>query len=83
MSSLIMVMKLDREKDLSDMMNKLDRWDAPIRDYEMKFEKGRHLIKCAKQLCPHWVPKPWLAGRRHLDNYAKVRCMIDEMIRDK
>ena len=24
-------------------MNKLDRWDALIRDYEMKFEKGRHL----------------------------------------
>ena len=21
------------------MMNKLDRWDAPIRGYEMKFEK--------------------------------------------
>ena len=29
----------DRAKDLSDMMNKLDRWDALIRDYEMKFEK--------------------------------------------
>ena len=32
-------MNPDRAKDLDDMMNKLDRWDALIRDYEMKFEK--------------------------------------------
>ena len=40
MSLLTMIMNPDRAKDLSDMMNKLDRWDALIRDcYEMKFEK--------------------------------------------
>ena len=39
MSLLTMIMKPDRAKDLTDMMNKLDRWDAQIRDYEMKFEK--------------------------------------------
>ena len=39
MSLFTMIMNLDRAKDLSDMMNKLDRWDAVIRDYEMKFEK--------------------------------------------
>ena len=30
-----MIMNPDRAKDLGDMMNKLDRWDAPIRDNEM------------------------------------------------
>ena len=39
MSLLTMIMNPDRAKDFSDMMNKLDRWDALIRDYEMKFEK--------------------------------------------
>ena len=39
MSLLTMIMNPDRAKDLNDMMNKLDRWDAQIRDYEMKFEK--------------------------------------------
>ena len=29
----------DRAKDFSDMMNKLGGWDAPIRDYEMKFKE--------------------------------------------
>ena len=38
MSLLTMIMNPDRAKDLNDMMN--DRWDALIRDYEMKFEKG-------------------------------------------
>ena len=32
MSLLAMIMNPGRAKDLSDMMNKLDRWDAPIRD---------------------------------------------------
>ena len=36
--SMLLTM-IDREKDLTDMMNKLDPWDALIRDYEMKFEK--------------------------------------------
>ena len=31
-----MIMNPDRAKDLSD---KRDRWEAPIRDYDMKFEK--------------------------------------------
>ena len=39
MSLLTMIMNPDRAKDLSDMMNKRDRQDAHIRDYEMKLEK--------------------------------------------
>ena len=39
MPLLTMIMNPDRAKDLKDMMNKLDRWDAQIRDYEIKFEK--------------------------------------------
>ena len=39
MSLFTMIMDPDRAKDLSDMMNKLDRWDASIRDYETEFEK--------------------------------------------
>ena len=34
---LTMIMNPDRAKDLIDMMNKLDCWEAPIRDSEMKF----------------------------------------------
>ena len=43
MSLLTMIMNPDRAKDLNDMMNKLDRWDAPIRDYEYEVRKGPHL----------------------------------------
>ena len=32
---------------------------------------------------PEAVVENRLAGRRDLDNYAKVRCIIDDMIRDK
>ena len=39
MSLLTMIMNHDMTKDLTDMMNKLNRWDALIRDYEMMFEK--------------------------------------------
>ena len=38
MSLLTMIMNPDRAKDLTDMMNKRDGWDALIRDFEMKFE---------------------------------------------
>ena len=39
MSLLAMIINPDRPKDLSDMKNKLDQWDAQIRDYDMKLEK--------------------------------------------
>ena len=87
MSLLTMIMNPDRAKDLSDMMNKLDRWDAPIRDYDMKFEnddisdKMRQAALFAE--APEAVAEKRLAGRRDLDNCAKVRCMIGDMIRDK
>ena len=58
-SLLTMIMNPDRAKDLNDMMNKLDRWDALIRDYEMKFEKTTSLTKCVKQHCLLWLPKQW------------------------
>ena len=38
-SMSLLTMNTDRAKGLTDMMNKLDRWDAPIRDYDMKFAK--------------------------------------------
>ena len=87
MSLLTMIMNPDRAKDLSDIMNKLDRWDAPIRDYDMKFEKDgisdkmRQAALCA--MAPEAVVENRLAGRRDLDSCAKVRYMIDDMIRDK
>ena len=87
MSLLTMIMNPDRAKDLNDMMNKLDRWDALIRDYEMKFEKDDISDKMRQAalfaMAPEAVVENRLAGRRDLDNYAKVRCMIDDMIRDK
>ena len=87
MSLLTMIMNPDRAKDLNDMMNKFDRWDAPIRDYEMKFEKDDISDKVRQAallaMAPEAVVQNRLAGRRDLDNYAKVRCMIDDMIRNK
>ena len=87
MSVLTMVMNPDRAKDLNDMMNKLDRWDALIRDYEMKFEKDDISDKMRQAalfaMAPEAVVENRLAGRRDLDSYAKVRCMIDDMMRDK
>ena len=82
-----MIMNPDRAKDLSGMMNKLDRWDALIRDNEMKFEKDDISDKMRQAalfaIAPEAVVENRLAGRRDLDNNAKVRCMIDDMIRDK
>ena len=86
MSLLIMIMNPERAKDL-DMMHKLDRWDALARDNEKKFEKDdisdkmRQAALFAK--APEAVVENRLAGRRDLDNHAKVRCMIDDMIRDQ
>ena len=87
MSLLTMIMNPDRAKDLTDMMNKIDRWDALIRDFEMKFEKDDISDKMRQAalfaMAPEAVVENRLAGRRDLDSYAKVRCMIDDMIRDK
>ena len=87
MSLLTMIKNPDRAKDLGDMMNKLDRWDASIRDYEMKSEKDDISDKMRQAalfaMVPEAVVENRLAGRRDLDNYAKVRCMIDDMTRDK
>ena len=53
----------------------------------MKFEKDdisdkmRHAVLFA--MAPKAAVENRLAARRDLDNYAKVRCMIDDMIRDK
>ena len=86
-SLLTMIMNPDTAKDLSDTMNKLDRWDAKIRDNEMKFEKDdiSDIMRQAAlfAMAPKAVVENRLAGRRDLDNFAKVRCMIDDMIRDK
>ena len=86
-SLLTWIMNPDRAKDLTDMMNKLDRWDALIRDHEMKFEKDDISAKMRQAalfaIAAEAVVENRLAGRRGLDNYAKVRCMIDDMIRDK
>ena len=53
----------------------------------MKFEKddiSDNMRQAALfAIAPEAVVDNKLAGRRDLDNYAKVRCMIDDMIRDK
>ena len=53
----------------------------------MKFEKDDISDKIRQAalfaMAPEAVVENRLAGRRDLDNYAKVRCMIDDMIRDK
>ena len=87
MSLLTMIVNPDRAKDLTDMMTKLDRWDALLLDDEMKFEKD-DISDTMRQaalfaVSPEAVVENRLAGRRDLDNCAKVRCMIDDMIRDK
>ena len=56
------------------MMNKLGRWGVLVRDYEMKFDKD--------DISDKTVVENRSAGRRDLDNYAKVRRMIGAMIRD-
>ena len=66
-SLLTMIMNPDRVKNIRDMMSKLDSWDA--------------LIRFA--MAPEAVVENRLAGRRGLDNCAKVRCITDDMIRDK
>ena len=78
MSLLTMIMNPDRAKDLSDMMNKLDRWDALFRDCEMKFEKDDISDKM-RQAALFAMPSEAVVENR----YAKVRCIIDDMIRDK
>ena len=84
---LFLILNPDRAKDFSDMTNKLDRWDALIRHNEMNFEKDDISDKMRQAalfaIAPEAVVENRLAGRRDLDNYAKVRCMIDDMIRDK
>ena len=86
-SLLTMIINPDRAKDLTDMMKKLDRSDALIRDFEMKFEKDdisdkmRQAALYAVSL--EAVAENRLAGRRDLDRYAGVRCFVDDMIRDK
>ena len=66
MSLLTMVMNTDRAKDVIHMMNKLDRWDALIRDYEMKFEKDDISDKMRQAalfaLAPEAKVENWLAG---------------------
>ena len=87
MSLLTMIMNPDRAEDLSDMMYKVDGWDALIRDNRMKFEKNDISDKMRQAdlfaVAPKAAVENRLAGRRDLDNYAKVRWMIDDMIRDK
>ena len=72
-------MNPDRAKDLNDMMNKLDR----SRDYEEDDISDKMRQAALFAMAPEAVVENRLAGRRDLDNYAKVRCMIDDMIRDK
>ena len=68
---------LGRAKNLSDMMNKLDRWDTPIRDNEKKFEMDDISDKMRQAalfaVAPEAVVENRWAGRRDLDNYGKVR----------
>ena len=87
MSLLTMVMKPVRAKDLNDMMSNLVCWDALIRDCEMKLNKHDISDKMRQAalfaMLPEAEVEHRLAGRRDLDDCAKVRCVIDDMIRDK
>ena len=73
-------------RSTSDSMS-LHRWDAVIRNHEMKFEKDDISDKMRQvalfAVAPKAVVENRLAGRRDLDNYTKFRCMIDDMIRDR
>ena len=86
-SLLTMIINPDRAKDLTDMMKKLDRSDALIRDFEMKFEEDYIYYKMRQAalytVALEAVAENRLAGRRDLDHYAGVRCFVDDMIRDK
>ena len=66
-SLLTMIMNPDRAKDLNDMMDKLDRWDALIRDCEMKFKKDdisdRMRQATLFAMAPEAVVENRLAGR--------------------
>ena len=61
MSLRTMIMNPDRAKDLSDMVNKLDRW-APMRDFETKFEKDDFSDKMRQAalfaMAPGWEKRP-------------------------
>ena len=63
------------------MMNMLHRWDALIRDHEIKFEKDDISDKMRQAamfaMAPEAVVENRLAGR-DLGNYAKVRCMTND-----
>ena len=82
-----MIMNPDKAKDLSDSMNKLDRWDALITDCEMKFDKEDTSdwmrLAALFAMAPEAGVENRLAGRRDPGNFAKVGCMINDMIRDK
>ena len=87
MSLLTMIVNPERAKDLSDMMSKLDRQGGVIRDYEMKLDKNGISDKMHQAalfaMAPEAVVENKLAGRRDLDDCAKVRCKMDDMSRDK
>ena len=77
MSLLTPIMNPDRAKDLSDMMNKLDRWDALIRDYEMKFEKDDISDRMRQAALFAMAPEArtcWLE--------EEICCMTGDTIRD-
>ena len=67
-SLVTVIMNPYRAKDLCDMMNKLDRWDALVRDYEMKFEKDDISDKMRQAalfaMAPEAGVETRLAGRR-------------------
>ena len=72
MSLLTMIMN---PHNLDDIMNMLDRWDALIRDCEMKFDKDDISDKMRQAalfaMASEAVVENRLAGRRDLDNYAE------------
>ena len=74
-------------KDLVDMMNELDHWDALIRDYEMKLDKDDIFDKMRQavlfSMAAEVVVENKVAGSGDLDNCAKVRSMINDMNRDR
>ena len=72
MSLLTTIMNPHRAKELSDAINKLDRWVALIRDYEMKFEKDDTSDKMRQAALFAMAPEPVVENRLEEDTWITM-----------
>ena len=86
-SQLTRIMNPERADDRIDMMGKLYRWDAMVRDYEMTFNKDDTSDK-VRQAAIHPTALEamvWSTGSREggLDTHEKLRGMVHDTFRDE